>query len=143
MTDRATEYIAATREALARALNSLGLLLRVQGDYAGAVKQYREALKLDPKHKRSLYRQAICLSQLKKFPEAVASWKKYIEATGGEANGYSNLGFCHELAGQIDQAESAYLRGIERESKNVACRTNYGLMLARLGRYRMGPGHEG
>jgi tetratricopeptide (TPR) repeat protein len=111
-----------------------GQLAETQGDFAGAVKQYKEALKVDPKHKRSLYRQAICLSQVKKFPEAVASWKKYIEATGGEANGYSNLGFCHELAGQIDEAESAYLRGIERESKNVACRTNYGLMLARLGR---------
>jgi tetratricopeptide (TPR) repeat protein len=111
-----------------------GQLAETQGDLAGAVKQYEDALKLDPKHKKSLYHQAICLGQLKKFPRAVASWKRYIEATGGEANGYSNLGFCHELAGQIDEAESAYLRGIEREPKNLACRTNYGLMLARLGR---------
>jgi tetratricopeptide (TPR) repeat protein len=111
-----------------------GQLAETQGDYAGALKQYKEALKLEPKHKRALYRQAVCLSQLKKFPEAVASWKKYIEATAGEANGYSNLGFCHELAGQIDEAEGAYLRGIERDPKNVSCRTNYGLMLARLGR---------
>ena len=111
-----------------------GQLAETQGDTAGAVKQYQETLKLDPKHKRALYRQSVCFSQLKKFPEAVASWKKYIEATGGEANGYSNLGFCHELAGQTDEAETAYLRGIERDPKNVPCRTNYGLMLARLGR---------
>jgi tetratricopeptide (TPR) repeat protein len=111
-----------------------GQLAETQGDAAGALKQYKETLKLDPKHKRALYRQSVCLSQLKKFPEAVASWKKYIEATGGEANGYSNLGFCHELAGQTDEAETAYLRGIERDPKNVPCRTNYGLMLARLGR---------
>jgi tetratricopeptide (TPR) repeat protein len=111
-----------------------GQLAETQGDTAGALKQYKETLKLDPKHKRALYRQSICLAQLKKFPEAVASWTKYIEATGGEASAYSNLGFCHELAGQTDEAETAYLRGIERDPKNVPCRTNYGLMLARLGR---------
>ena len=35
---------------------------------------------------------------------------------------------------RYDEAETAYLRGIERDPKNVPCRTNYGLMLARLGR---------
>lgn len=103
-------------------------------DYGGAVKQYKEALKLNPSHKGSLYRMAICLATQKKYPEAVDAWKKYIDATGGDPRGYSNLGFCHELAGQIDQAESAYLRGIAKDAKNVPCRTNYGLMLARLGR---------
>jgi tetratricopeptide (TPR) repeat protein len=109
-------------------------LAESQGDFTNAVKQYQEALKVDPKHKRAIYRMAVCQSQLKKFPEAVATWKKYIELTGTEAKGYSNLGFCYELAGDTDLAESSYLRGIEKESKNVACRTNYGLMLARLGR---------
>jgi len=111
-----------------------GQLAETQGDFAGAVKHYDDALKLEPKHRKAIFREAVCYGQLKKFPKAVAAWKKYIEATDGEANGYSNLGFCHELAGQIDEAEAAYLRGIEREPKNVACRTNYGLMLARLGR---------
>lgn len=111
-----------------------GQLAESQGDYNGALKQYKEAIKLDPKHKRAIYCQAICLSQLKKFPEAAATWKKYIEVTNNDPKGYSNLGFCYEMAGQIDEAESAYLRGIERDPKNVPCRTNYGLMLARLGR---------
>jgi len=111
-----------------------GQLFETQGDPTNAVKQYKEALKLDPNHKKSLYRQAVCQSQLRKFPDAVATWKRYIDVTGGEASAYSNLGFCHELAGQIDEAEAAYLRGIEKEPKNVSCRTNYGLMLARLGR---------
>jgi tetratricopeptide (TPR) repeat protein len=111
-----------------------GQVSESQGDYAGAVRQYKETLKLSPNHKGALYRQAVCLSHLKKFPEAVASWKKYIEVTDGDVRGYSNLGFCYELAGQTDEAESAYLRGIAKDPKNVPCRTNYGLMLARLNR---------
>lgn len=111
-----------------------GQLAEAQGDAATAIKQYKEALKLDPKHKRTVYRMGVCYSQLKKYPEAVAAWKSYIELTEHEAKGYSNLGFCYELAGDTDLAESAYLKGINREPKNVACRTNYGLMLARLGR---------
>ena len=111
-----------------------GKLAESNGDLAAAAWQYGEAARLDPKHKRALYRRATCLSQLKKFPEAAATWKKYIEATGNDARGYSNLGFCHELAGRLDEAETAYQRGIDIDPKNVPCRTNYGLMLARLGR---------
>jgi tetratricopeptide (TPR) repeat protein len=111
-----------------------GQLAEAQGDFNGALKQYKQALKLDPNHVKTIYHQAVCYSQLKKFPDAEASWKRYIELTGGDANGYSNLGFCHELAGEIDQAETAYLRGIEKDPKNIACRTNYGLMLARINR---------
>src|SRR5690348_1668506 len=48
-----------------------GQLAESNGDLAAAAWQYGEAIRLDPKHKRALYRQGICLSQLKKFPEAV------------------------------------------------------------------------
>lgn len=111
-----------------------GRMAEAHGDLPNAIKQYKEALKLDANHKPSLYRMGVCYSTQKKYTEAVDAWKKYVDATGGDPRGYSNLGFCHELAGQIDQAESAYLRGIAKDSKNVPCRTNYGLMLARLGR---------
>jgi tetratricopeptide (TPR) repeat protein len=111
-----------------------GQLAEANGDLAGAARQYGEAARLDPKHKRALYRRATCLSQIKKFPEAVATWTKYIEATGNDARGYSNLGFCHELAGRLDDAEAAYKQGLDRDPKSVPCRTNYGLMLARIGR---------
>jgi tetratricopeptide (TPR) repeat protein len=111
-----------------------GQLAENNGDLAAAVWQYGEAARLDPKHRRALFRRAACLSQLKKYPEAVACWQKYIDATDHDPRGYSNLGFCYELAGRIDEAEAAYHDGIERDPKSVPCRTNYGLMLARLGR---------
>jgi tetratricopeptide (TPR) repeat protein len=111
-----------------------GQLAEANGDLKAAAHQYAEAARLDPNHKRALYRGATCLSQLKKFHEALATWKKYIEITGNDARGYSNLGFCFELAGRIDEAEAAYKQGIDRDPHSVPCRTNYGLMLARVGR---------
>ncbi len=111
-----------------------GQVAESHDDYASAVRQYREATKLVPNHKAAIYRTAICLSLLKKHNEAATTWTKYIELTGGDPRSYSNLGFCYELSGKIDAAEAAYLKGIEKDSKNVPCRTNYGLMLARIGR---------
>src|SRR6185437_11638095 len=58
---------------------------------------------------------------------------KYIDATGGSATAYSNLGFCQELAGNSSAAEAAYKKGIADDPHNEPCRVNYGLMLARGG----------
>ena len=115
-----------------------GVVAESHNDFAGAARQYKEVLAKmaadAPERRVALYRLGVCQSHLKAYGDALATWKQYVEVTGGEAGAYSNLGFCHELAGHIDLAEAAYLRGIERDPKNAACRTNYGLMLARLGR---------
>ena len=71
---------------------------------------------------------------MKEFDKATVVWKKYIKATGDIASGYSNLGFCYEMAGDPANAEKAYKEGIQRDPSSVPCRTNYGLMLARNNR---------
>src|SRR5207248_8903045 len=62
------------------------------------------------------------------------AWTKYTKATHDAAGGYSNLGFCYELAGRPTDAERAYQRGIAKDPQNQPCRVNYGLMLARQGK---------
>jgi tetratricopeptide (TPR) repeat protein len=111
-----------------------GQFAESQNATANAIAQYREAIKLDPNHQPSLYRLGILYAQVKDYPNAIATWKQYIEATGGSATGYGNLGFCHELASQTREAEDAYKTGISRNPNDQLCRVNYGLMLARLGR---------
>ena len=111
-----------------------GRLAEAEGNPAAAIEQYQEALKLVPDHQPSLFRLGVLHAQLKQYPEAVEACTKYVKATNESAPAYSNLGFCEELAGHPREAETAYQKGIVRDPKNLACRVNYGLMLARHGR---------
>ncbi len=115
-----------------------GRLAESQDDLARAVTQYESALHIDPHHRDAEYRLAVVQAKLKHFPEAIIAWKEYIKMTGEDATGYSNLGFCYELSGQMDEAEAAYKKGISRDGKNNPCRVNYGLMLVRLSRMSEG-----
>ena len=111
-----------------------GQLDEAEGRTNQAIDHYWAAVKLDPKHRDSLFRLGMLYTQLKRYPDAVTVWTKYIDATDQSADAYTNLAICHDLAGQESLAEQAYQTGITRDPKNVACRTNYGLLLARTGR---------
>jgi len=111
-----------------------GQLAESQGAPVGAVEQYREALKIDPKHQPSLYRLGMIYTQQKAYPQAIETWRRYLTVTNNSPNAYSNLGFCYELAGKPAEAEATYKAGIARDPKSQPCRVNYGLMLARTGR---------
>lgn len=111
-----------------------GQFAESQNNIGKAIEQYRRAVKARPDHAASLYRLGVLHAQVKQFPEAVAAWKGYITATGGAAGGYSNLGFCHQLAGNDVEAEAAYKAGIAKDPANRPCRVNYGLLLARQGK---------
>lgn len=110
-----------------------GQLAEGQNRLEQAVTQYQESLKLDPNYQPALYRLGVVYAQLKRYPDAIQAWEKYIRITGGASEAYSNLGFCQELAGSPAAAEAAYKQGIARDPKSQPCRINYGLMLARHG----------
>jgi tetratricopeptide (TPR) repeat protein len=107
-----------------------GQLAETRGMTDQAIKQYDEALRLNPKHQGALFRLAVIETQFKEYPQAIQTWKTYVSATNESAASYANLGFCYELAGDPNEAEAAYLRGISRDPKEQTCRVNYGLMLA-------------
>jgi protein O-GlcNAc transferase len=111
-----------------------GQLAESQDQLPRALDQYQAALKVDPKFQPAMFRLGTVQTQLKMFTEAVATWQRYIKATGGSAAGYNNLGFTHELARQPKEAEAAYKQAIAKDPKDQHSRMNYGLMLARQGR---------
>jgi tetratricopeptide (TPR) repeat protein len=115
-----------------------GQLQESQGNMKAAVVQYERVLKANDEHHGALYRLGVLYATGRDYAQAIEIWKRYIKATHHSAVGYSNLGFCHELAGNPAEAERAYTTGIERDSDSAPCRINYGLMLARHGRVNDG-----
>jgi tetratricopeptide (TPR) repeat protein len=111
-----------------------GQLQEAQGDLNGAIKQYQAALKLEPNHKNALYRMGLAYTSLKKYPDAINTWRRYLKATDNSPAAYNNLALCYEQAGQLNDAEQAFKAGIARDPDDRSCRINYGLMLARRGR---------
>jgi superkiller protein 3 len=111
-----------------------GRLAESQGNLPRAIQQYEAALRSDAGHLPSLYRLGVVHAQAKQFDQAIDAWTRYVKATDGSPAAYANLGFCHELSGDLSEAEAAYEKGIARDDKSEPCRVNYGLMLARLGR---------
>ncbi|HEX3358746.1 MAG TPA: tetratricopeptide repeat protein [Tepidisphaeraceae bacterium] len=111
-----------------------GQLKESEGSYELALVQYKEALKIDPNHLPTLFRMGLVYSELKRYPEAIDSWKHYIAATHESAAGYSNLAYCQELSGDVPGAESSYQTGLQHDPNSQLCHVNYGLMLTRQNR---------
>jgi tetratricopeptide (TPR) repeat protein len=110
-----------------------GQLAESRGMDNEAATQYTESLRLNPRHVGALFRLAVLETRLKEYPQAIQNWKAYVIATKESAAAYANLGFCYELAGESNEAEAAYQRGISRDPREQTCRVNYGLMLASRG----------
>jgi tetratricopeptide (TPR) repeat protein len=113
-------------------------LAETQESPARAEEQYKKALALDPRHQESIFRLGVLYAKQRRFGEALQAWNQYLKLTNGDPTGYANLGFCLELAGRSDEAEAAYIKGIRRDPTNAPCRVNYGLMLARHGKFNEG-----
>jgi tetratricopeptide (TPR) repeat protein len=118
-----------------------GRLAESQGASGQAIVQYKHAVTIDPRHLPSLYRLGILYTHVQAYPDAIDAWNRYLKGTEDDATGWSNLGYCYELAGDPGKAEEAYRKGIAKDPKNVPCRVNYGLMLARGGRQKDAVSH--
>src|SRR5579871_4674601 len=111
-----------------------GQLAQSQGNMEEAMAQFHKALKVNKNCEEAVFGIAMVYTQTQDFPHAVETWNQYIKMTGNSAAGYSNLGFCEEIAGNTTAAEEAYKKGIARDPHNEPCHVNYGVMLARHGK---------
>jgi tetratricopeptide (TPR) repeat protein len=111
-----------------------GQFAESQGAAPQAIKQYEEAVRLNPRHAQALFRLGTLYAQAQDYPAAIGAWKKYLGVTNNSAIGFSNLGFAQQLAEDYPAAEASYKSAIQRDPKNRASRVNYGVMLAKLGR---------
>jgi len=119
----------------ARTRVAAGMLAESQGDLNKAAGQYREALKLEANNHEALFHLGDVLTKQKQYADAITTWQQYLKATNNSPDGYCDLAICYEQAGQIPQSESTFRAGMAAHPTDTTCRVQYGLMLARQGRF--------
>ena len=83
------------------------------GDYAGALEQYRKALMAAPRYAPALEGAGRSLMQLDRLDEALAAFDEAIALDPSFAPGHANRGVLHDLSGRYEQAMADYVHALE------------------------------
>lgn len=137
---RAADAVAAYERALAGApghpsiLNNLGLALELAGDGERAIATYRQVLQRQPAHRQALGNLAHLLCGRRDYTAALPLIEDYLRRyPDADAAVWIDLGLaCEHHLGDLDRAEAAYRRAVERNPQDPVAQLNLGaLRLAR------------
>jgi tetratricopeptide (TPR) repeat protein len=115
-----------------------GVQLNDQGNYAGAIEKYNEALKIDPDNAQASYELAFSLFASGKSDEAVSYVEKTIKVSTNSsliAASYDLLGSIYDQEHKSDQAIEAYKKGIAVNPKYQRLYYNLGIAQFRNKQY--------
>ena len=107
-----------------------GVQLNDQGNYAGAIEKYNEALKTDPDNAQANYEMGFSLFASGKGDEAVSYVEKTIKVSNNlslTASSYDLLGSIYDQAKKSDKAIEAYKKGIAINPKYQRLYYNLGI----------------
>lgn len=93
-----------------------GIRMHDNGDYAGAIKSYEEALKLDKKSTNALYEIAYTYHALKDYDNTILYCNKVLELPYSEEtdDAYLLIGNSLDLAGKPKEAVEIYLKALSK-----------------------------
>ena len=112
----------------------LGLSASKTGDTATAMKAFDEALRLDPKHAKTLINSARLLIDLKKPDEALPRLDHAAMLQPESSEVQRLFARAYVAQGKVDEAISAYEQAIELNDKDAWSHNNLGLLLFEQGR---------
>jgi DNA-directed RNA polymerase subunit alpha len=84
----------------------LGRLADAEGDYAGAMENYRTAVELDPQHIDALFQLAYACDLRRDEDTAIEYYKQVIKRVPAHVNALLNLAVIYEDNGQYDKAST-------------------------------------
>ena len=116
--------------------NSLGKILSLLGDGAGAESQYRKAVTLEPKSAGAWNNLGELLGNRGRMGEAVDSFRKALVLRPKFVQALSNLAFGCQRLGQSEQAIKAYKRLLSLHPRHTHALHNLGLLYTASGQYR-------
>lgn len=100
--------------ALAAVFHSRGLAHGAAGRYAGALKDFDAAIKLDPNHARAYFARATTYARINQVDSAIADFDRSIELDPNYTLAYASRGTSYRLLGRYDRAIADYDEAIRR-----------------------------
>jgi Flp pilus assembly protein TadD len=126
----------AKQPANARAHNNLGLQLLRQGDLAGAVNHFREALALQPAFPDAEVNLAAALVREGRLADAIPHAEAAVASRPRDPQVHANLAVALIRLGQAQAAEKEYRTALALDPACAGAQSGLGAALAAQGRYR-------
>jgi tetratricopeptide (TPR) repeat protein len=112
----------------------LALASQRSGNYADAVRRYRQILSIDPEHVDSLHMLALLAHYQGHFEIAIAQLRQAIALNGRIPEFHHNLGNMLREAGKLEEAEACYRHALDLKPDLVDALYNLGNLCQDLGR---------
>lgn len=114
---------------------NLGYVHVDRGEYALAIGEFHDALRLMPETPRTLLGLGVAYSMLGHHDDAVAYGERALAGEPESAVIHSNLGAIYANAGAFDRAVTHYTEALRQHPQNPLGRYNLAVALANRGRY--------
>jgi Flp pilus assembly protein TadD len=111
-----------------------GNALATQGDVAGAIAQYDEAIRVRPDYPEAHNNLGPALAQSGRLDDAVAQFREAIQLRPNYADAHSNLGVALASQRKFNEAIAEYTEALRLDPEHPRARTNLGLALQATGR---------
>ena len=123
-----------TRMSRASSYYELGVLYRENDNFDDAVKSFKKAIGMNPKHSMALYELGIIYERQKDYDEAI---KNYTESLRIKENSeaFQNLGVCYLKKGMFKEAYANLVKAMLLNPNKYTIYNNLGAVLEKIGNY--------
>jgi tetratricopeptide (TPR) repeat protein len=111
--------------------SNLGRAYYDKGMLDEAFKEFKTAIKLDPKAYKAHYNLGFAYEQKGLIPEAIQAYERTIRINPKYTNAHFNLGNIYARMGRLTDAARAYESALEFDPKDTTARNNLGVIYAR------------
>ncbi|MBI4597915.1 MAG: tetratricopeptide repeat protein [Candidatus Omnitrophica bacterium] len=117
-----------------RAHNELGSLYLDQGKLEAAVKEFQEAVRVNPSFDQAYDNLGTAYDHLERFEEAIAAHQQALSINPNNPKVYNNLGGAYLKSGRSEQAIEAFQKALSLNGSYAAALNNLGAAYYSVGR---------
>jgi tetratricopeptide (TPR) repeat protein len=104
-----------------------------QGEYAGAVTKFQEALKLNPRNGSSIFNCGLAYARQGLYDQGLAEFTKYLALDAKDLDAYYNRGLTYALKGQPEAALADFNKALQLNSRDAQALYMRGFVYSKLG----------